>query len=307
MNSHGIPDAFDHWLGPAENRYFGAGYRDSAAWCENAQLSWPQQSHTVVTAEGRLHAWERAGVPRVHHLSTTDAIVLAANAASLCLIGAGVAPSGRECHLEEVVVRAGTAPVYASTGIPIRAEFHQPDNAGSSGHVVHCWVGTIRVTLVLRAAGIGTARKLTEGPLDVASLLGPWSGRYFGDGYRVTRLRAERLEVTETMAACAFLAEPPTESIGIIECLALTSQLAQVLLYSSVGVRREHTGNLWMRHCRFTMRPAVGPLVADLNLIRLTRLSRGGSNLANASVRISEFPGWGGEAALAFEILPSSS
>lgn len=307
MNTHGTPDAFDHWLGPAENRYFGAGYRDSAAWCENAQLSRPQQSHTVVSAEGRLHAWARVGVPRAQHLSTTDAIVLAANAASICLIGAGVAPLGHECHLEEVAVRAGKAPVYASDGIPIRAEFHQPDDPGSSAHVVHCWVGTVRATLVMRAAGNGMARQLTEGPVDVEHLLGPSSGRYFGDGYRLTRLRAERLEVTETMAACAFLAEPPTGSIGIIECLALTSQLAQVLLYSSVGVRREQTGNLWMRHCRFTMRPAAGPLVADLNLVRLTRLSRGGSNLANASVRIGEFPGWSGEAALAFEILPSSS
>ncbi|WP_431221540.1 AvrD family protein [Leifsonia xyli] len=89
----------------------------------------------------------------------------------------------------------------------------------------------------------------------------------------------------------------------MIECLALGSQLAQVVLYGAAGVSRERTGNLWMRRCMFSSVPddAAGRQ-ARLTVSKFARFQRAGVDQVSAVVQISAFPGWRGEASLAFQV-----
>jgi hypothetical protein len=294
-------DSFDALLGPSDERYFGSGYRESAQRCEDVRVHRPAPGRLVVTASAHLDPWLRRGVGRIQHLGTVDAIAVAVTVASIALIAAGRAPLGRECPLFEVAVRAGSSAETAVDGIPVTAEWMEQPGPRSSEEVL-CRIGRLTVRVCLETHGPDAGAGLPEGPVDPDAVLGPRERRYFAEGYRMPALSARDVHVGERLASCGLT--PATHhDPGVIECLVVTSQLAQALLYEAAGVRREETGNLWMRRCEFTAAPS-GPAAgrAELEVVRVHRLERTTPAIVTADVRIRSFPGWDGTASLAFEV-----
>lgn len=256
----------------------------------------------LVEASVRLRQWRREGVARVAHLGTIDAIAVAASLGSIALIASGCAAAGGEVPVSGVTVRAGGRPELAQTGISATARLARPASTASAE--VICRIGTLKVSVSFMLPARPVSSPVLSGVVDPDALLGPRADRYFADGYRHRRLMADSLVVSEGTAACTFLADPPEADLGIVECLALTSQLAQVALYSAANVAREGTGNLWMRMCEFTAtnRETRGGH-AQLTVFRTKRMMVGSADVVSSHVRIDAFPGWTGTAALAFEVL----
>lgn len=308
-------NVFDESLGPASERYFGVGYRHTTQRCVDVAVSHRPDGGLTLTATARIEPWDRRGVARVTHLGTVDAMAIAATVGSLALIAAGRAPAGSECAVESVDIRSGAVAETDVENVPVTAEW-RGDDPSSTVQRVHCRIGRLRVAVDLRIPDTAGAllRALPPGPVDAEHLLGPREHRYFAEGYREPELRGTALELTERSGTCDFVTAPRPERFGVVECLVVTSQLAQALLYSAVGARREQTGNLWMRRCEFSAIPAEPgtddpstpdpgtPDRAVLDATKVVRLDRRTPEVVSADVRIASFPGWTGTAALAFEL-----
>lgn len=298
-----MKDAFEVVLGPAEERYFGVGYRRASAHLEDVTVAFPEPAVTVVRATAILRQWERVGASRVAHLGTVDAISIAGTVSSVAMIAAGLSPMGGEGELLSVAVRAGAVPVSGVGGVPVEALLAIEDCTDDGSCHVSCRVGMLRVDVVMRARPAHQSQPLGAGPVNVETLLGAASRRYFADGFRRIALFATSLDVGPAGGSCYFEVAPADGLPGVIECLALTSQLAQVVLYGAAGVPRERTGNLWMRRCVFSSVPDdAEDRQARLEVSKFTRFQRAGVDQVSAVVRISAFPGWRGEASLAFQV-----
>ncbi|GAA2057003.1 AvrD family protein [Leifsonia soli] len=298
-----MKDAFEVVLGPAEERYFGVGYRRASAQLEDVSVAFPEHAVTVVRATATLRQWERVGASRVAHLGTVDAISIAGTVSSVAMIAAGLSPIGGEGELLSVAVRAGTVPESGMGGIPVEALLAVEDCTDDGLCHVGCRVGMLRVDVVMRAREAHRSRPFASGPVDVETVLGKASGRYFADGFRGFALFATSLDVGLAGGSCDFEIAPADARPGVIECLALTSQLAQAVLYGVAGVPRDRTGNLWMRRCIFSSVPDdVADHQARLTVSKFSRFQRAGVDQVSAVVRISAFPGWRGEASLAFQV-----
>jgi hypothetical protein len=298
-----VKDAFEPLLGPAAQRYFGAGYRQTSIELAEVELAHPGSGSTVVRATAHLQHWHRIGVPRIAHVGTVDAIRIAATVASVAVIAAGAAPAGRECDLLSIGVRAGPAPDPGAGGVAVEARLLGGDGP-AGGHRVVCTVGALAVEVVVAGRDASRLPRREAGPVALDELLGPREGRYFAEGFRELSLSTSGLSLAGGRTRCAFDVEPPGASPGVIECLVVTSQLAQVALYEAAGVRREATGNLWMRRCAFTAAPGERfDGVAEVRVTRFVRFQRGGVDQVSAAVAVEAFPGWRGTASLAFQVM----
>lgn len=298
-----MKDAFEPLLGPAAQRYFGVGYRQTSIELDGVRVSHPQAGTVVVRATASLQHWHRIGAPRIAHVGTVDAIRIAATVASVAMIAACAAPAGRECDLLSIGVRAGPAPDPGTGGVEVEARLVDGD-APAGGQRVVCSVGALAVELAVARRGSALLPQCGAGRVDVDDLLGPPENRYFAEGFRGLTLSTSSLSLSGDGARCTFAVEPPAASPGVIECLVVTSQLAQVALYESAGVRREATGNLWMRRCAFTAVPDDRfDGAAAVRVTRFTRFQRGAVDQVSATVAVESFPGWRGTATLAFQVL----
>ncbi|MDN4614186.1 AvrD family protein [Leifsonia sp. F6_8S_P_1B] len=302
-------DAFETELGPVAQRYFGAGYRRSTIALDTVEVEHVESGRaeagaTVVRATASLLHWHRSGAPRIAHVGTVDAIRIAATVASVAVIAAGRAPAGRECELLAVAVRAGAAPDPGTGGVRVEAWLREPGDDAGDRHPVVCTVGALSVEVTLAGGAAPALPRSPAGRVAVEEVLGPREDRYFAEGFRRLTVTASSLSAAPDEAWCTFAVEPPEARPGVIECLVVTSQLAQVALYRAAGVRREATGNLWMRRCSFTSAPGgVRDGVAGLRVAKFTRFQRSGVDQVSASVAVAAFPGWRGTATLAFQVL----
>ena len=286
----------DDALGPPAARYFGDGYRKVS-----------QHLHSLTLEPGSAGVGRIAGTATVSypgdwslksasselrpHLSSIDAVVLAAEVAECCLaLTLGLhSEQRRRMWIRSVTVRAGAVPLLDLSGFDVSAAVTRSEPAPLTlcGHVstVECRVGPIKVAYEIEhepgQPGQPKSRHAVE------NLLEEPEGRYYGGGYKKTAREIcdidadsqsgqveARIRITEQTAA------RPREGIGAayhpcltpVDVIVTTAQLAQVMIYSSDTLTRDKTNTLWMRHFSFRLstpyQPITNPGIASLTATR---------------------------------------
>ncbi|MFD8009707.1 AvrD family protein [Streptomyces sp. NPDC058955] len=298
----------DDHLGPAEQRFFGRGFRRVAYDLGELRVtSGPGTEgrvRAVTTVGVRYPAdWSRKtdGTDLRPHFSTVDGIVVAAQLAEACLGGRGAGL--RDGWLRSVRLTAGSRPQEDLDALPAEAVVRRTEPATDrSGWVVShvdCAVGTMRIRCEVEhpappsvTAGSPAAADLVAAP-GWEGLLGPAPDRYFGTGFTTRRQHVRGVEIDHAaLGATATLtlehedgAPVPTAglegahqpSVSVVDAFVTALQLAQVMLYDLDGMRRQDSNTLWMRQTTLTAerpdRPSAGiPVttrIADPGLLRM--------------------------------------
>lgn len=293
----------DDHLGPAEQRFFGRGFRRVGY--DIGELRLTRGADGTVRAASSVGVsypadWSKkaAGTDLLPHFSTVDGLVVAAQLAEACL--AGLVPDLRDGWLRKVRITAGTSPQEDLARLPAEATLRRTDSLtgepGRAVSLVDCTVGTMRMRCeVVHALPTGTVRDAgTYAGLD--ALLGPAADRYFGTGFTTRRQFIREVAVDHrALSADAALtvvhedgAVVPTAglegahqpSVSMIDAFVTALQLAQIMLYDLDGMRRQDSNTLWMRQTTLTAsrpdRPtAAVPVTARLDEPGLLRMGGG--------------------------------
>ncbi|MEU7040946.1 AvrD family protein [Streptomyces varsoviensis] len=283
-------DSLDACLGPRGSRFFGTGYKRVG-----------QQLHHIATdgltgpgagADARATLtypadWSRkaAGRELRPHLSSIDALVLAASLAEIHLNGAhGLdEEQRRRTWLRSADIRAGSRPHEDLADFAVSARLahsapvgpvHGGGGAGEAegaaagpyapvSSVYDCRIGELKVRcdFVHEAAGDrprGPARYATD-----EEALGAARTRHYGAGYKAHSHHADGVSVdlAEQRVRARQFVVPSVErlheahgaeaayapSVSLVDTLVCVAQLAQALLYAQDGVDRGRSNTLWMR------------------------------------------------------------
>lgn len=295
--------SIDDHLGPAEQRFFGRGFRRVGY--DIGELRLTRGADQTVRAASSVGVsypadWSKkaAGTDLLPHFSTVDGLVVAAQLAEACL--AGLVPDLRDGWLRKARITAGTSPQEDLARLPAEATLRRtdplPGEPGRAVSLVDCTVGTMRIRCeVVHALPTGTVRDAgTYAGLD--ALLGPAADRYFGTGFTTRRQFIREVAVDQrSLSADAALtvvhedgAVVPTAgleganqpSVSMIDAFVTALQLAQIMLYELDGMRRQDSNTLWMRQTTLTAsrpdRPtAAVPVTTRLDEPGLLRMGGG--------------------------------
>ncbi|WP_435174195.1 AvrD family protein [Actinacidiphila sp. bgisy145] len=261
--------SIDEYLGPAEQRFFGSGYRRASHQVGDVRVFPATEADQVVTARitiGYPGDWSRKkdeiDVPP--HVSSIDALVLGVQLAEAHLAyGYGLGPEQRRtAQLRRITLIAGTAPqeelTDLSAGAWLRGTAPLPEAPGMCVSVYECRIGVMRARYeIIHAAPAGTARPAEFRWLEDA--LGPAETRYYGAGFALGGQRlADVTADTEGLSAHASVLMEPAKAMpdGIegstspafspVDCFVACLQLAQVLMYEMDNIRRSDSNTLWM-------------------------------------------------------------
>ncbi|MET7765720.1 AvrD family protein [Streptomyces sp. NPDC005393] len=307
----------DDHLGPAEQRFFGRGFRRVNYDIGEVRLA--RTSGGAVLARSSVGVrypadWSKkaAGTDLRPHFSTIDGIVIAAQLAEACLSGPGA--DLRDAWLGKVRMTVGTSPQEDLARLPAEATLRRThpiaEDPARVVSVVDCAVGTMRVRCEVEHAHTSvrpTEGERTYGGLD--ALLGPAADRYFGEGFTTRQQYIRDVDVDHVaLRADAGLtvvhengAPLPTAglegayqpSASMVDAFVTALQLAQIMLYDLDGMRRQDSNTLWMRQTTLTAsrpdRPAEGiPVMTRLDDPGLLRM--GGSTWRTLNV-VAELAG----------------
>lgn len=278
--------SIDDVLGPADGRFFGAGYKRidrevSDVWFGRREVSGGDAERAaggaLVAARARLSypgSWSTKGSGRalVPHLSTIDALVIAVQLAEASLLYRTRASETdrRRMWVRGFRMRAGSSPVEDLADFPVEARAIRsvplPHDETSDG-ATHATgfaatVGTIRVHVDIAHGGqVREYRPAFSETL--GGILGPARERYFGDAYTRPEVGIEdvlldpaeqsvgaRMDPGERLLplfGCTGLGAAYLPSLTVVDALIAMPQLGQVLLYDLDGIDRGSSETLWMR------------------------------------------------------------
>jgi hypothetical protein len=255
----------DDYLGPAETRFFGAGYRRAT-----------HDVRDVVVEAGGVRAAVDVGYPvdwstkssrgdLLPHLSTVDMLVLGAQLAEAHLAAArGLDEQARAgAWLRRVTLRSGTTPQEELAGLAgtavLRSTTPVPDAPGQVDSTYDCAVGVMRARLEIRHPWDGGDAPGGSHP-ELDDLLGHARTRYYGTGF--TTQHHDVSDVSVDMAAltaeASVLVLPvdgaPGRGLGgahqpavsTVDCFVVNLQLAQILMYELDSLARGESNTLWM-------------------------------------------------------------
>ncbi|MEV5882464.1 AvrD family protein [Streptomyces sp. NPDC052020] len=265
----------DDHLGPAEQRFFGLGFRRVGY--DIGELRLTRGTGGAVRATSSVSVsypadWSKkaAGTDLRPHFSTVDGLVVAAQLAEACLTG--LVTDLRDGWLRRVRVTAGGTPQEDLERLPAEATLRRTHpltgEPGRAVSLVDCAVGTMRVRCeVVHASPTGTVRD-THAYSGLDALLGPAPDRYFGTGFTTRRQlirgvavdhRALRADAVLTVAhedgasvPTAGMEGAHQPSVSLIDAFVTALQLAQIMLYDLDGMRRQDSNTLWMRQTTLT-------------------------------------------------------
>ncbi|MEV8443333.1 AvrD family protein [Actinosynnema sp. NPDC051121] len=264
-----IRHTVDDFLGPAEKRFFSAGYRrvgyefgevtaDRTGVATTLRLDYPADWSKKAAARGALPP----------HLSTVDAILLGAQLTELCLVSNYrlTAAQRRLIRLDDIRIKAGSAPDEVLDQVPVTASLVDTADhpGGRSRSTVDVTVGRMRVrcAAVHDTAEAEQAHGTHPSP---EAVLGPAASRYYGTGFVRGSHRIDELSVdVERLRATASVTVHPTDADqGIegayqprataVDFFVTGLQLGQVLLYELDSMRRGASNTLWMRNTHMTL------------------------------------------------------
>ncbi|MFE0328198.1 AvrD family protein [Streptomyces sp. NPDC003753] len=274
-------DSVDDYLGPAEKRFFGSGFRRVSYRYDKVEVT-PGPGARADLA-GRMDVvypgdWStkaKHGDLRPH-LSTVDGVIIAVHLSEVTLTHTlGLTPESRRAgRVLEVRIKAGTTPDEDLTGLPVRTTLlgsaPVPGGDGDTVSRLETRAGAMRVRTQLRHPRDVHA---TGSPAQAAyaspeELLGPADRQYYGTGFaaRTQSVRKVAVDVANARAeAVVDVAQEPgtvlategTEGIyqpflGLVDTFVTSLQLGQILLYETDGVSRGASNTLWMRTTAMT-------------------------------------------------------
>lgn len=244
-------------LGPAEGRYFGAGYRRVKHGCAGPGQKWSDLHYGTVQYPPDW-SLDADGTARTPHLSSVDAIVLPL----LLCMEIGQLPLGRGStfwRIRRVELRAGDRPWTELDQVPILLA-ERPHWSSRDDVEVGARVGNIRVRIGLLeedqddrvVESIGGHRLLN--PLGDLGL-GPAAGecRVRSSTTVLPGLESKHEKwASDFDARLKVVQEDPRPVPTAIDYFALMGQLTQALVYRTYATDRSSIGNLWMRGIRMT-------------------------------------------------------
>jgi hypothetical protein len=261
MNSIG-PD-FEAFLGSAQDRYFGVGYRKTQYHMGDISYGAPAAPAVARASASVEYApdWSlRDGVARTPHLSTIDALVLAGWMAEAFLHVHGL-NSTNICRawMSEVKVRAGSRPVESLGSVPVELTRAQTapslDRTGVQS-VLELQVGSMGLLMKLEHAGLGTAPESLVVP--AASCRPDVFTRLFQTTQHdcsVTALTSDEIECTIDLSQAVNegqgLSSAHWPYATLMDGVVLGGQMAETISRSRAISRGDESPQLWMRRMRF--------------------------------------------------------
>ncbi|MGW7270771.1 AvrD family protein [Streptomyces sp. NPDC054864] len=339
-NKELIYGSLDSCLGPGSSRFFGSGYKRVTQGLKNITTDGSAEPGALVTARGTLaypSDWSRksgSGGELRPHLSSIDALVLAANLAEIHLgraFGLGAAVR-RRIWLRRADVRAGSTPHEDLADFPVHGRLvavhaldGEPVHGRNGEHATlsstfDCRVGSLkaRCTLVHEQGDrAGTPATYS----DERQALGPARARHYGVGYKQREQYAEQVRVDLDKQQVQGLQRVVAKdedahtwgaeaaygpSVSMVDALVGVAQLAQILLYAQDGLSRGNTDTLWMR--RFVIRAdtPVRPLgqsfTPTVHTANSRLLSMGDARWRTAELAVDDFAGIDGRCWLAHRL-----
>jgi avirulence D protein (AvrD) len=295
-------DSVSDYLGPAETRFFGHGFRRATHVVRSVTVESTSDSGVVgcLVDVGYPVDWSRKSVSQDlrPHLSTVDMLVLGVQLSEAHLVcGLGLDDAQRRAAVvRRIELRAGNEPQEDLTGMHGSARLvsttELEDDPGRSLSVYDCRVGVMRATCHLEHA-TRTARTGSWRADSLADILGEPHERYYGAGFTTRGQTVETVRVDRSASrASAGLRLLDAEERGagldgdqlagptLVDGFVAVLQLAQILMYELDSLRREDTNTLWMLRTtieRTGLEPTAvtGPVWAELSAKRLLSL-RGG-------------------------------
>ena len=272
MNTQLLYKSIDDYLGPAETRFFGQGYRRAeyqvgdimATPVDDAD---PGIRATVTVDYPRDWSMKGANIDLRPHLSTVDMLVLGVQFSEMHLTHAyGIDEiMRRTAWLRRVTLRAGSKPQEDLVGLAgsakLRETKHVLDAPNSFISVYDCQVGEMqaRCEIEHQIANRAIGAKSFE---SIEDILGPAVSRYYGEGFKLRQQHIEDVRVDmatlrssatvkiesieEGHAATAGIGGKYQPSPSVIDCFVTNLQLAQVLMYEMDSVERRNSNTLWM-------------------------------------------------------------
>lgn len=290
------PMPVEQWLGPAEGRYFAAGYRRVGYRLSSLSGIGDGVAFTAQAEYPVDWSLSDTGAPRSPHLSSVDAITLTVLAAREL---SRTSPDQGHAWVRGITLRAGPAPWTDLACIPVRIAADDPRD----GRTMNATVGNIR-TQVAFGSGVEATLRC---PLD-----------HEVDGYRHTvahtTIRSLCTDTATLEAVHSFTTEGRADTVGnasqvgsaltVVDYLVTMGQLAQTLVIAVHGTNRQSMGNLWMRTMRIGTIDAPTHIPVSLaTRTRITKdatIARPGARIHSLTVTSHSSDGVTGEAALAY-------
>lgn len=258
---------FDAFLGPGEYRYFSQGYRRVSHLLGQVacEIRGDQAVLTGSAAVAYPSDWSHRGsVERAPHLSTLDAMVLAARLCEVYLAeGLGLGPEAvTRAWVARMSVRAGAHPGESLARIAVSATGSPADaTAGSpAASRLDARIGPLSVAMLVHHEVPPASRRTVPREVRAPATWGPHTGLF-----KATALRSEvvSLDAGEAGLTCRHEVLPASDvratglaaaywpQVALADCLVLGGQMAQVLVQAVRGLDRDQAGDLWMRRVTF--------------------------------------------------------
>jgi Pseudomonas avirulence D protein (AvrD) len=269
----------DDYLGAAEHRFFGAGYRRVRYDYRPVRLSSTRAGQAELETGLAIvypRDWSRktAGTDLRPHLSTVDALIAAVQSAELLLTHAlGLEPlARRSLRVRTMRIKAGRVPDEELGELAVRARLlgfeREPEGFVST---VEATIGGMRVRCAVEhPSAVPAAAEADYAHPDL--LLGGAEGRYYGAGFAHRAHLVHQVAADPRAGRASALVDFPGSlgavegagpgepgplrhgiegrwqpALGLVDCFVTSLQLGQVLLYELDGLRRGRSNTLWMR------------------------------------------------------------
>ncbi|WP_405791540.1 AvrD family protein [Streptomyces sp. NBC_01506] len=283
--------SIDDVLGPRDSRFLGEGFKRVEHALSHLAITPGADGAGSIEATAHLTIpglWSRKGdqSPRPH-LSTIDAMILAAQLTGLYAAHTLGLPPHAHFAVRQLDMKAGSRPDEDDLQeFPVSARLVSTGPGGEQGPAttMDCRIGSLSARVhAVHGTGHGPTR--SSHVYDRADELpGPWNDAPYGIAHRARKQLLTQVGVSTrgpgdpTASADVTLPGhragqiPHGTPATMIDAFAAVLQLGQVLLYTLDGVDRADSANLWMRRTRVTTGtppgPAHGPARATASLER---------------------------------------
>ncbi|GHG97519.1 AvrD family protein [Streptomyces rubradiris] len=302
-----VTRSVDDYLGPGDNRFFGAGFRRIRHALRGITVTSPAPGAGRLRATAALSYppdWSAkpGKAPLRPHLSSIDALVLGVQLCEIMLTHAHGLDGElrRAMWLRHYEMRSGASPQEELADFPAELRLVSttrcPDPLSSAAlSVLDCRIGSLRVRFEIVHPGTPhRAGDMTYASVEEA--LGPAAQRFYGERYK---LRAHRIDDIRLDPAAPRLTalvavtargrqDAPDPGLGgafphtlsMVDATIVLAQTAQILLYDLDGIDRADSNTLWMRRISMTAgspaQPMLHPFVGATSIERSKTLTMAG-------------------------------
>ncbi|GAA1867687.1 AvrD family protein [Myceligenerans crystallogenes] len=262
--------SIDDYLGPAAQRFFGAGYRRSEIDLDDVRTGTDHAAGTLSVRYPQDWSRKKTGVDLRPHLSTIDGLLVAAQLADALLTQKfGFTGADRAgIDLTKVVIQAGTEPDEVLAAVPVSAGLRRTteDGTGRATSMVDVTVGRMR--LRCHTSHRIARPRADAGTRPVPEVLGDPRTRFWGEGYRASRQSID--DVVADLSSLTATARLTTDElpgtlvhglggrpdrVTLVDAFVSSLQVFQVMLYELDGLSRAESNTLWMQQTTLTRVP----------------------------------------------------